>query len=196
MRTLNWPNLMTTGVTGHLVTRAYEEYCGGMSIHKPKFISDSNEAFDYWRGFSDGDGRGSPFWYSINTLLRDAESLKNGLPNIVPTINDDDDELVEVWSNVNQIVIIAERIRECENYDEFLELAKLLVTEGGSFPFGQFLGRSYSVSGFDWDVYITLEIRLSLEDEYFRWGSYYNDGDSNIHESQAILQNIEKLDED
>tara|TARA_Y100000004_G_C8894566_1_gene403540 strand:+ start:272 stop:661 length:390 start_codon:yes stop_codon:yes gene_type:complete len=128
-------------------------------------------------------------------MLQDAESLKNGLPNIVPTINDDDDELVEVWSSLNQIIRIGEQIRECENYAEFLELAKLLVTEGGSFPFGQILGRSYSVSGWEWDVYITLELRLSLSNETFRWSSYYNDGNSNIYESQAILQNIEKLDE-
>ena len=85
MRSLNWPNLMTSGVTGHLVTRAYEEYCGGMSIHKPKFFNDSNDAFDYWVGHVGND------MYSLDTLLADAESLKNGLPNIIPTINDDDD---------------------------------------------------------------------------------------------------------
>lgn len=195
MKSLNWPNLLTPGVTGHLVTRAYEEYAGGMSVHPPRFFADSDEAFDYWRG-PNTRFLGGPHWYSINRMLEDAESLKNGLPNIVPTINDDDDELVEVWSAVNQIIRIGEQIRECRNYAEFLELVKLLITEGGSFPFGQFMGRSYSVSGRDWDVYITLEIRLSLEDEYFRWGSYYNDGNSNIYESQAILQNIEKLDED
>ena len=191
MKSLNWPNLLTPGVTGHLVTRAYEEYAGGMSVHPPRFFADSDEAFDYWRGPS----ARYPYWYSINRMLQDAESLKNGLPNIVPMINDDDDDLVETWSAVNQIVRICEQIRECESYAEFLELAELLVTEGGSFPFGQFLGRSYSVSGWDWDVYITLELRLSLSNETFRWGSYYNDGDSNIYESQAILQNIEKLDE-
>ena len=185
MKSLNWPNLLTPGVTGHLVTRAYEEYAGGMSVHPPKFFADSDEAFDYWRGFSDGDGRGSPFWYSINRMLQDAESLKNGLPDIVPTINDDDDELVEVWSAVNQIVRLGEQIRECRSYDEFLELVKNLVPRV----------RSYSASGWDWDVYITLEIRLSLEDEYFRWGSHYNDGNSTIYESHAILQNIERLDE-
>ncbi len=191
MKSLNWPNLLTRGVTGHLVTRAYEEYAGGMSVHPPRFFADSDEAFDYWRGPSTR----YPNWYSIDRMLQDAESLKNGLPNIVPTINDDDDELVEVWSSLNQIIRIGEQIRECENYAEFLELAKLLVTEGGSFPFGQILGRSYSVSGWEWDVYITLELRLSLSNETFRWSSYYNDGNSNIYESQAILQNIEKLDE-
>ena len=191
MKSLNWPNLLTRGVTVHLVTRAYEEYAGGMSVHPPRFFADSDEAFDYWRGPSTR----YPNWYSIDRMLQDAESLKNGLPNIVPTINDDDDELVEVWSSLNQIIRIGEQIRECENYAEFLELAKLLVTEGGSFPFGQILGRSYSVSGWEWDVYITLELRLSLSNETFRWSSYYNDGNSNIYESQAILQNIEKLDE-
>ena len=191
MKSLNWPNLWTPRVTGHLVTRAYEEYAGGMSVHPPRFFADSDEAFDYWRGPSTR----YPNWYSIDRMLQDAESLKNGLPNIVPTINDDDDELVEVWSSLNQIIRIGEQIRECENYAEFLELAKLLVTEGGSFPFGQILGRSYSVSGWEWDVYITLELRLSLSNETFRWSSYYNDGNSNIYESQAILQNIEKLDE-
>ena len=191
MKSLNWPNLLTRGVTGHLVTRAYEEYAGGMSVHPPRFFADSDEAFDYWRGPSTR----YPNWYSIDRMLQDAESLKNGLPNIVPTINDDDDELVEVWSSLNQIIRIGEQIRECENYAEFLELTKLLVTEGGSFPFGQILGRSYSVSGWEWDVYITLELRLSLSNETFRWSSYYNDGNSNIYESQAILQNIEKLDE-
>ena len=178
MKSLNWPNLLNSGVTGHLVTRAYEEYAGGMSVHPPRFFADSDEAFDYWRG-------------PMTALLDDAEILKNELP----WYSDDDVELVEVWSAVNQIVRIGEQIRECRSYDEFLGLAKLLVTEGRSFPFGQFLGRSYSVSGWDWDVYIRLEIRLSLEDEYFRWGSYYNDGDGSIYESQAILQNLEKLDE-
>ena len=99
-----------------------------MSVHSPRFFADSDEAFDYWRGPSDSF-LGGPHWYSINRMLEDAESLKNGLPNIVPMINDDDDELVEVWSAVNQIVRIGEKIRECENYAEFLKLAKLLVTE-------------------------------------------------------------------
>ena len=190
MKSLNWPNLLTPGVTGHLVTRAHEEFCGGMSIHTPKFFADSNEAFDYWKGLDNF----SPYWSFISILLEDAESLKNGLPNIVPMINDDDDELIEVWSSVNQIVRIVEQIQECESYDKFLELAKLLVTNGGSVPFAT--SRSYSVSGWDWDVYITLEIRLSVSNENFRWGSHYNDGDSNTHESQVILQNIEKLETD
>jgi len=182
MRSLNWPNLMTSGVTGHLVTRAYEEYCGGMSVHKPKFFSDSDEAFEYWIA-SDSTHLG------INTLLRDAESLKNGLPDIVPTINDDDDALTEAWSAVNQIFGIGERLRACKSYEEFLELCDRLGGDG-------LRSTNFEVTGWDWDVYITLEIRLSLEDEYFRWGSYYNDGDSNIHESQAILQNIDKLKEE
>lgn len=182
MRSLNWPNLMTSGVTGHLVTRAYEEYCGGMSVHKPKFFSDSDEAFEYWVG-KEPNNVVLP-WFSLSTLLADAESLKNGLPYVVPTINDDDDELTEARSALNQIIIIGEKIRECNSYEEFLELCDSLGEH------------SYEVTGWDWDVYITLEIRLSLEDEYFRWGSYYNDGDSNIHESQAILQNIDKLNED
>lgn len=182
---------MTTGVTGNLVTRAYEEYCGGMSVHKPKFFSDSDEAFDYWVGKEPNNVYTVLPWSSIETLLQDAESLKDGLPNIIPTINDDDDELTEAWSALNQIIIIGEKIRECNSYEEFLELSKSLV--GGGDRFG---GRSFEVTGWDWDVYITLEIRLSLKDEYFRWGSYYNDGDSNIHESQAILQSIDKLTEE
>ena len=190
MRSLNWPNLMTPGVTGHLVTRAYEEYCGGMSIHKPKFFSDSDDAFDYWIGKDNRITFLEPY-KSINTLLADAESLKNGLPNIIPTINDADEALTEAWSALTQIFIVGERIKECNSYEEFLELSKSLVGGGDSFG-----GRSFEVTGWDWDVYITLEIRLSLEDEYFRWGSYYNDGDSNIHESQAILQNIDKLKEE
>ncbi len=188
MRSLNWPNLMTSGVTGHLVTRANEEYCGGMSVHKPKFFSDSDEAFDYWAGKEPNNP-----WSSLGTLLADAESLKNGLPDRpdFDSITEDDDELMEAWSALSQIIIIGEKIRECNSYEEFLELSKSLV--GGGDRFG---GRSFEVTGWDWDVYITLEIRLSLEGEYFRWGSYYNDGDSNIHESQAILQNIDKLKED
>jgi hypothetical protein len=178
MRSLNWPNLMTSGVTGHLVTRAYEEYCDGMSIHKPTFFNDSNDAFDYWVGNVGND------MYSLDTLLADAESLKNRLPNIVPTINDDDDALTEAWSAVTQIFIVGERIKACKSYEEFLELCDSL---------GE---RSFEVTGWDWDVYITLEIRLSLKDEYFRWGSYYNDGGSNIYESQAIIQNIDKFKEE
>ena len=177
---------MNSGATGNLVTRAYEEYCGGMSVHKPKFFSDSNEAFDYWIG-RDNSNIVSP-WYSINTLLYDAESLKNGLPDIVPTINDDDDALTEAWSAVTQIVGIGERLRACKSYEEFLEFCDRLGGDG-------LRSTNFEVTGWDWDVYITLEIRLSLEEEYFRWGSYYNDGDSNIHESQAILQNIDKLKE-
>ena len=191
MRSLNWPNLMTAGVTGHLVTRAYEEYCGGMSVHKPKFFRDSNEAFDYWVGKEPNNVYTVLLWSSIETLLQDAESLKDGLPDIVPTINDDDDALTEAWSALNQIIIIGEKIRECNSYEEFLELSKSLVGGGD-----RFRGRSFEVTGYDWDVYITLEIRLSWKDEYFRWGSYYNDGDSNIHESQAILQSIDKLTEE
>ncbi len=187
MRSLNWPNLMTSGVTGHLVTRAYEEYCGGMSVHKPKFFSDSDEAFDYWAG-KEPNNVVLP-WASLGTLLADAESLKRDFLGM--DIYGDDDELTEAWSALNQIIIIGEKIRECNSYEEFLELSKSLV--GGGDRFG---GRSFEVTGWDWDVYITLEIRLSWKDEYFRWGSYYNDGDSNIHESQAILQNIDKLKED
>lgn len=182
---------MTSGVTGHLVTRAYEEYCGGMSVHKPKFFSDSDEAFDYWVE-KEPNNVVLP-WSSLGTLLADAESLKNGLPDRpdFDSITEDDDELMEAWSALSQIIIIGEKIRECNSYEEFLELSKSLV--GGGDRFG---GRSFEVTGWDWDVYITLEIRLSWKDEYFRWGSYYNDGDSNIHESQAILQNIDKLKED
>jgi hypothetical protein len=128
-------------------------------------------------------------WYSINTLLDDAENLKTQLPNIVPTINDDDDALTEAWSALTQIITVGERIRMCKSYEEFLELCDSLRGDG-------LRSTNFEVTGWDWDVYITLEIRLSLEDEYFRWGSYYNDGDSNIHESQAILQNIDKLKEE
>ena len=122
-------------------------------------------------------------------MLRDAESLKNGLPNIVPTINDDDDALTEAWSALTQIFIIGKGLERVSLMRRFLELCDSLGGDG-------LLSTNFEVSGWDWDVYITLEIRLSLKDEYFRWGSYYNDGDSNIRESQAILQSIDKLTEE